>query len=153
MKKNVVIIIIIVLILLVLGGWMVFFRNNKQPTKIATEPTLAQPLLPIGDDVQVDFEPNSARTKATLSISVSDGAGVNSLEYEVLYETDGLVKGVNSGSTPIEIDPKTGKVERELDFGTCSSGVCRYDKDVGLITLIVRFNTSSGTKLFKQEYN
>lgn len=152
MKKNVVVVIII-LILLVLGGWMVFFRNNKQSTELIPEPTSAQSFLPIGDDVQVDFKPNSARTKATLSIRVSNGAGVNSLEYEVLYETDGLVKGVNSGSTPIEIDPKTGKVERELDFGTCSSGVCRYDKNVGTITLIVRFDTTSGNKIFKKEYN
>jgi hypothetical protein len=69
----------------------------------------------------------------------------------ILYEAEGLIKGVNSGSTPIEV-PASGVVKREIDFGTCSSGVCRYDKDIGAITLVIRFNTSSGPKIFKKEY-
>jgi len=143
---------VVVLIFLVIGGWFLFGKNTNSDIELLSEPTVTPALAPIGDEVSVNFEPNKARTKATLVISGLDKAGVESLEYEVLYETSGLVKGINSGSSPVEVDVN-GEVERELDFGTCSSGVCRYDKDIGLITLIIRFNTSSGTKLFKQEYN
>src|SRR3989344_3934229 len=143
---------VVVLILLVIGGWFLFGKGSSMDTGLLPEPTLTPALSPIGDEVSVNFEPNKARTKAILSISGLDKARVKNLEYEVLYETSGLVKGVNSGSSPVEADAN-GEVERELDFGTCSSGVCRYDKEIGTITLIIRFNTSSGTKLFKQEYN
>ena len=149
--KNVVV-GVVVLLLLVAGGWFLFGRSTGADTELVPEPKVTPAFEPIGDEVDVEFKPNKARTKATLTISGLTEAGVDSLEYEVLYETSGLVKGVNSGSSPIEVD-SSGEIERELDFGTCSSGVCRYDKDVGLITLVVRFNTSSGTKIFKQEYN
>jgi len=149
--KNIVI-GIVVLILLVFSGWFLFGRGKDASNELVPEPTVTPAFEPIGDEVDVEFEPNKARTKAMLTISGLDRAGVESIEYEVLYETSGLVKGVNSGGSPIEVE-KTGIVEKELDFGTCSSGVCRYDKDVGTITLIIRFNTSSGTKIFKQEYN
>ena len=149
MKK----VFIVVTVLLLLGGGILLFRPRQAADKVGLplEPTKTQQLTPIGDEVLVEFEPNAARTKALLRISKLKEAGVKSLEYEVLYETEGLIKGVNSGSTPIEVD-ESGVVEREIDFGTCSSGVCRYDKNVGKITLVVRFNTSAGPKIFKQEY-
>lgn len=149
MKKA---IIGIVIILILIGGFF-FLRpsSTEEESQLVPEPTPTKALAPIGEDIEVDFKPNSSRIKAVLTIGKLNEAGVESLEYEILYETEGLTKGVNSGSTPIEVD-SSGIVEREIDFGTCSSGVCRYDKDVGKITLVIRFNTSDGPKIFKKEY-
>lgn len=119
---------------------------------VEAEPTPTKPVKPIGEEVEVEFTPNSARTKASLLIKNLHEAGVESLEYEVQYETKDLIKGINSGSEPLSVG-EDGVFEDDIDFGTCSSGVCRYDKDVGKITLVIRFNTPEGTKLFKQEYN
>ena len=105
---------VVVLILLVIGGWFLFGRGrSSMDTELLPEPTLTPALSPIGDEVSVNFEPNKARTKAILTISGLDKARVKNLEYEVLYETSGLVKGVNSGSSPVEADAN-GEVEREL---------------------------------------
>lgn len=149
MKKA----IIAITIILLLGGGFLVLRSHSTTDEVPLElePTPTKSLTPIGEEVEVDFKPNKARTKATLTISKLNEVGVESLEYEILYETEGLIKGVNSGSKPIKVD-SSGVIEREIDFGTCSSGVCRYDKDVGKITLVVRFNTPEGFKIFKKEY-
>lgn len=146
-------IIAIIIVILLVGGGFFFLRpsSTEDGDQLLPEPTPTKALTPIGEEVEVDFQPNKARTKAILTISKLKEAGVDSLEYEILYETEGLIKGVNSGSKPIMTD-NAGVLEREIDFGTCSSGVCRYDKNVGKITLVIRFNTAEGSKIFKKEY-
>lgn len=149
MKK----IAIALVILLIVGGAFLVLRSRspQDETEVLPQPTPTRSIEPIGEEVEVDFTPNIARTKATLAVSNLNEAGVESFEYEILYEAGGLIKGVNSGSKPIEV-PASGTVKRDIDFGTCSSGVCRYDKDVGTITLVIRFNTPEGPKIFKEEY-
>lgn len=150
MKKAAIIILLIAVVLI--GGFFIFRSRSLDVQKPTQEnPLPTQSLEKVTDEIYVEFTPNRARTKATLTISRLGEIKAESLEYEILYEADGLIKGINSGTAPIEI-PSSGIVEREIDFGTCSSGVCRYDKNIGTITLVIRFNTSSGPKIFKQEY-
>ena len=59
--------------------------------------------------------------------------GVEKLSYELVYLSQGRERGV-VGSY------KQGDQIKRLKFGSCSSGVCVYDKDVTDARLIIKFN-------------
>jgi len=71
---------------------------------------------------------------------------VASVTYTLMYQTDGVDQGV-SGS----LDSSAGNsVTRELLFGTCSSGVCRYHGNINSMKLEVVSELSSGKRVIKR---
>ena len=72
--------------------------------------------------------------------------------YELTYESQGLVKGVNSGSKPIDVAGKDS-FEREVYLGTCSRNVCKSDGGVKSVSVVLEFTGESGKKSqFSKEY-
>lgn len=69
-----------------------------------------------------------------------------SVSYTLSYQTNGREEGV-AGS----IDPLSGNsASRSLDFGTCSSGVCRYHANITNMKLEVTIELVSGKKLLRR---
>jgi len=69
-----------------------------------------------------------------------------SVIYTLTYQTEGKEEGV-SGS----IDLSTGNsTNRELLFGTCSSGVCRYHTNISNMRLEVASELASGKTQIKR---
>lgn len=70
----------------------------------------------------------------------------NNVVYTLMYQTAGVDQGV-SGS----LDSSAGNtVTRELLFGTCSSGVCRYHGVITNMKLEVSFELPNGKHLIKR---
>lgn len=66
--------------------------------------------------------------------------------YTLMYQTNGIDQGV-SGS----LDSSAGNtVKRELLFGTCSSGVCRYHGAITNMKLEVNLELPNGKHLIKR---
>ena len=65
--------------------------------------------------------------------------------YELTYDSQGLIKGVNSGSKPVDVAGKD-TFEREVYLGTCSRNVCKADAGVKSVSVALEFTDNSGKK-------
>lgn len=65
--------------------------------------------------------------------------------YELTYDSQGLIKGVNSGSKPVDVAGKD-TFEREVYLGTCSRNVCKADVGVKSVSVALEFIDTSGKK-------
>lgn len=65
----------------------------------------------------------------------------NNVSFTLTYQTDGKEEGAG-GST----DTGSGSVTREILFGTCSTGVCRYHTNITNMRFAVTTELKSGKK-------
>lgn len=131
-------------LVLSLVGFVVFnLRSKETPGNVQAEKVVKE--LSLDKRPYITLTPNSAGNILSLSVSRIPN-GVDSLEYELVYNTAaGVVQGV-PGS--IALGGKTS-FARELTLGTCSSGVCRYDKGVKDITFTIRLRDTRGKLISK----
>lgn len=91
----------------------------------------------------------SAKLRAdrkAIILSLSNLTKARSVTYTLIYKTIGKDEGV-SGS----IDSSSGKnARRELLFGTCSAGVCKYHTNISSMSLEVVTELLSGKKTLKR---
>lgn len=131
------------LILIALGG--VFFLAKKQtapvsPGEVIEESGLPQ-LLPedIGMEVTVRADGNALMFKLTKAKDIERVE--YTIEYEKEIEGETVPEGI-FGEMNIGQDGRTDTDYRE--FGTCSSGVCRYDKVVSDVTIVLKVTKKDG---------
>lgn len=138
----------ILVVLLVISGVVVYKAMTKpKPVPVAAgqQDNGGDTLPPVDSSVTVTVV--ASPTKAnTVVIDAKGLAGkMVSVGYELTYESQGLIKGVNSGSTPIDT---TGKdvFEREVYLGTCSRNDCKPDPGVTKVSVALEFTDTSGKK-------
>ena len=73
------------------------------------------------------------------------GGKIQELKYELEYDSEGLIKGVNSGNSPLDVSGQDS-FEREIYLGTCSKNVCTPDKGVRDISVLLIFTDTQGSK-------
>ncbi len=147
MKKNTTIFVIVVLGLIAVVGGLLYkvVSTPKLMAPVAKEETPIDPVEPIDPAIQVDVRKSRAKDN-TVVVSVSGlGSKVKSVAYELTYDSQGLIKGVNSGSKPIDTSGKD-TFEREIYLGTCSRNVCKPDQGVKKVSVVLEFTNSSGKK-------
>ncbi|KKQ01748.1 MAG: hypothetical protein US11_C0004G0018 [Candidatus Roizmanbacteria bacterium GW2011_GWA2_36_23] len=84
--------------------------------------------------------------RSGLVVNFSNLNKVSGVTYTLVYETNGKDEGV-SGS----LDQSAGNyVTRELLFGTCSSGVCRYHQGLSNMKLEIISQLPSGKQTLKR---
>jgi len=81
---------------------------------------------------------NSTRTG--LIISFSGLTNANSVNYSLSYNANGIPQGAMGTITNPEVSVDT----RELLFGTCSGGVCRYHQNITNAKLVITSKLKSG---------
>jgi hypothetical protein len=70
----------------------------------------------------------------------------SSVNYTLTYDNFNKVTQAAGGSVAKGI---AEPVSRELLFGTCSSGVCRYDSGISNAKLVVNYTLKNGKKIVK----
>lgn len=143
--KNKYLIVIIGLLLLLTAGAVFWVTRGKSATP-QTPPTndsaLYDDTIEPNTTAVVDVKPASAAN--TIMVVLSNlGGNEKELEYEITYESEGLLKGVNSGSKPLDISGKD-TVEREVYLGTCSRNVCKPDVGVTSVSVVLEFTDING---------
>lgn len=91
--------------------------------------------LPIGASIRLRADRRAVIATFTGATSAS------SIQYMLSYDSDGGSEGVIGSITP----GKQKTIVRELLFGTCSSGVCRYHTGVTNAYLEVTVTSKKGT--------
>lgn len=83
------------------------------------------------------------RRAATVTFSTLSVA--KSVSYTLSYNTRGTTQGASGSIVSLSTDPTT----RELLFGTCSAGVCRYDSGITNAKLVITSILTNGRKVVK----
>lgn len=84
--------------------------------------------------------------RLALLVSFGNLQKVTNATYTLMYQTNGVDQGV-SGS----LDSSAGNsVTRELLFGTCSSGVCRYHSGITNMTFEVNSALPNGKQVIRR---
>lgn len=147
MKNKIPLLIGVFIVLLVITGVVIYKAlmtpGNDQVAQI--EEVTSENYEPLNSKVIVDIKAISSKPN-TLLLSVSGLAGTaKNVAYELSYESQGLVKGVNSGSKPIDVAGEDS-FEREVYLGTCSRNVCKPDVGVKSVSVVLEFTNTSGKK-------
>lgn len=141
------------LVVLVLGFTLFLTGCNRNKQEVKPTPTPAAQfsdikILKPGEGPSVDLVPRADKKAVTLKIEeiTSD---IKKIEYELVYDTDGVQRGVLG-----TLDHK-GKTEisKEILLASCSKNVCVFDKNVENLFLTVKFSGEKETAQFQKEYS
>lgn len=149
MKKNLPIIVGVVIFVLLLAGTFIWWRGKRARETQVPSPTPEGVLVetPLKERPFVTLTPRTDGREFTLEISRIKNT--KTIEYELVYLTQGLSRGVIG---TIDLKGET-TISRKLLLGTCSRGVCKYDEDVTEGTLTLRFRSPEGTRKFVSDFH
>jgi hypothetical protein len=117
-------------------------KTESTPTPAAPTPTPPETQLPPGERPIITLTPNEDATEVMLTIE-NLPESVKTVDYELVYLASGLERGVIGTYT-------VSKGEAKILLGSCSSGVCKYDKGVTGGTLTIRYAVE-GKKILLRE--
>lgn len=135
----------VVVVALILGGVsFIFLRpgGNSPAGEELIEETDIRQLTP--EEIGLELTPT--QNGQVINMVIENVEGIESIEYDLTYDAevedagDTIVipRGVTGGESV------NGPVDIDIDLGTCSRNVCKYDTVVSDVTLILRVNFSNG---------
>lgn len=154
MKKKVGIVLAVLAILLVLTGVVVYQVVIKPKPDVPVVEEAPKEELPAMDaSITVNLIKSKLKDNTVILSATGLAGKIASVAYELTYESEGLIKGVNSGSKPIDIAGKDS-FEREVYMGTCSRNVCKPDAGVKKVSVVLEFTDTAGKKSqFSKDYD
>ncbi len=144
-------------VIILLGVGTVFLAKSLSgsPKPVATSDQADQTdsFVPIDPNIKVTVAESRLKDN-TVNISATGlGGKVVSIAYELTYDSQGLIKGVNSGSKPLDVAGKDS-FDREVYLGTCSRNVCKPDLGVSKVSVVLEFTNTDGKKSqFSGDFN
>ncbi|MFA9288791.1 MAG: hypothetical protein ACEQSA_02855 [Weeksellaceae bacterium] len=144
---------VLVVLILLIGG-IIWSRQSASKNTADSDTVFEEPseIIPTVDaSVKVSIEGN---TEAVITVEgVPDGT--KEIEYELTYNKKNLVEdeGLQDGLLGrIQVKNNEKKVEEDITFGTCSSGVCRYHDIDGEVKGTFKFSGSYGERLLEKSF-
>lgn len=111
--------------------------NTKKATATASKPSSSSA---VGVTTKVSFLPGKRGIVATFSnLEIA-----TSVSYSLTYSSRGIQEGAGGSLTEL-----SGTQTRELLFGTCSAGVCRYHSGIKNAKFTVTTVLKNGKKVTK----
>ena len=143
LKDKRILALIAALLILVIGGVaLAFMRGNSTPNPADQ---FVEENLPTLSAEDIGLEVTLRGDKRAIMFEVTKYDDIERIEYEITYEKeiDGetVPEGLY-GEMNIALDGITKTDYRE--FGTCSSGVCRYDEVVSDIKITMKVTKKDG---------
>lgn len=156
MKNKMGLMIGALIVMLVITGVVVYKAVSKPKTPAVTattEESNSGVLPPVDASVVVSLDKSPTKANSVVITAKGLGGKMVTVGYELTYESQGLIKGVNSGSTPIDTKGKD-VFEREVYLGTCSRNDCKPDVGVTKVSVALEFTDASGKKSqFSKDYD
>lgn len=149
MKSYLKYLIPVLIVLIVIGVFI--FKNPKKAaqTPAGTARQVEQiNQISIKDRPFVTLTPRADGKEVTLSLDQVKNA--SKVEYELEYQTESLIQGVFGN---IDFTQETPPVSKNLLFGSCSKGKCRYDEGIVGGSLTLRFEGGSQPYALKADFN
>lgn len=141
---------VVLLVLVGLGGfYFLANRTAEEPEEAASE-TLVKTIKPEEIGLSIEVTPD----KKKVMFKIAKAEGIESIEYELVYEADSTAQERSEGGEDRvqrgitgEADIETGATtfeSEELDLGSCSRNVCRYDTGVGSVDITLKLTKDDG---------
>ena len=142
---------------LLLGATGVVGDKVLTPAKtgevVVSEELPKEEFEPVDPSIVVDVSRSRSKDNTVVVSATGLGAKVSAIAYELTYESQGLIKGVNSGSKPIDVIGQAS-FSREVYLGTCSRNVCKPDLGIKSVSVVLEFTNASGKKSqFTKDYD
>lgn len=137
--RKIIEVVLIVLFLSILSASTTFAAKKFIPKKTTVRYTASSGIPAI-----VRYQPNHLG----LNLSFSNFSGLENVSYSFTYNTNGVAQGVGGTVTANNNPTET----RELLFGTCSRGACRYHynlSDARLVLSAKYVNGRTATKSYR----
>lgn len=138
-------------LLIVLGAGYYFFFFQKSTSKDVSEipPEIQEQVIPTILPSDLGLKLMLRSDKKALKFEITNIDGIESLDYQISY-----LKEINGEEVPegligeVKVKPGDEKIEIGYrEFGTCSSGVCRYDKVVSPVKVTLKIVKTDGKVL------
>ncbi len=147
-------------VLAVLVGLLAFSSlsnpNSSKPEEKQSSEATVQTIKP--EDIGFSMEATPDRKK--VKFAISKAKGIKALEYELTYEADSTAQERSDGGEDrvqrgitgeAEISPSDATFEsEELDLGSCSRNVCKYDTGVKDVSITLKISKADG-KVYNME--
>ncbi|HRN96718.1 MAG TPA: hypothetical protein PLD54_04690 [Candidatus Levybacteria bacterium] len=137
--------------LMILGGAMVvlvligvgfYFMTSNSGEESDQKKVVQQTLRQIEPE-DIGFTLTAAPDSQNVFIDVTKPDGIDLIEYELSYDAEGDLPRGTFG----EIDIAGGEaLPKKVYLGTCSSGTCKPDKGVTLVTVTAKVTYSDGDR-------
>ncbi len=155
MKKQYLLIAALVVLLLATGGvvYKVAFAPKPPAPIVDNNPDESEALPTVDSSVVVDVAKSPTKANTVVLSVKGMKSKYTSVGYELTYDSQGLIKGVNSGSKPIDVTDKDA-FDREVYLGTCSKNDCKPDAGVTKVSIVLEFTDAAGKKSqFTKDYD
>jgi hypothetical protein len=130
-------------LVLFFGG--LFFFLNRQVSQPDTDYMVAQQNLPTVSPEDIGMVVTVRSDKRAVMFELTKAENIKHVDYEIRYThdvdgervTEGLLGEMNiaeDGITKTDFRP----------FGTCSASVCRYDKDISDVLIVLKLDMKDG---------
>lgn len=136
--KRLIFLCFLVLALFFLSPGDAYARKLLPRAKPATSGASA--VTSLGPAVKVKFRPDRLAIVATFS----NLSKASSVTYMFSYNTRGTTQGAQGS-----VNASENNTSREIIFGTCSHGVCRYDYGISGAKFVVTIKLPNGRRTIK----
>lgn len=123
----------------------IFLLFLVSPVTIFAKKTLPKKSIPVTNSTNITISPKLRSDRLALIVNFSNLSLAKSVSYNLSYASKGVEQGVVGNINNFT----TNTASRELLFGTCSSGVCKYHTNLANMKLVVTTTLKSGAKLSK----
>ncbi len=125
---------------------VVFLKLAPTTTYAKVLPRFKKTGFSSGASSSITVYPRLRADRQALLVNFGNLGKAANVSYMLIYQTNGKDEGI-SGS----IDASAGNsTSRELLFGTCSSGVCRYHGGITNMKFEVTYELTSGKRYLKR---
>jgi len=150
-RNNQIAIGIVILVIIGLLGFFFFSGGSKGKTeeKQSVEATV-QNLNPADIGLKMAATPDKKKVK----FSISKASDIKSIEYQLTYEADSTAEEKSEGGEDRVQRGITGESaikagdssfqSDDLDLGSCSKNVCRYDTGVKSVDITLKITKNDG---------
>lgn len=150
-RNNQIAIGVVLLVLVGLGGfYLVANRTVEEPERESSE-SVVKTLKAEEIGLTIEATPDKKKVK----FKIAKAQGIESIEYELVYEADSTAQEKSEGGEARvqrgitgEADIKSGASSfesEELDLGSCSRNVCRYDTGVNSLDITLKLTKDDGS--------
>lgn len=140
--------VIVVVILIGAGVWFFMGRGGSSGDQAAGDDISQNVVTVKPEEIGLVLTPRADGKAITMKITKLNG--IKSIEYDVSYDANVIDEGetvtVPRGvvGSAILVMPGDSEVSRDLDLGTCSRNVCKYDDVVGPVKFVLKVTYTSG---------
>lgn len=140
---------LVLLIILGVSYYLLSSQKSASQNTSAVPPEIQEQVIPTISPSDLGLKLMLRSDKKALKFEIANIDDIESLDYQISY-----LKEINGEEVPegligeIKVKPFDKKIAIDYrEFGTCSSGVCRYDKVVSPVKVTLKIVKTDGKVL------